>query len=71
MSYADLAAAKTAAATLKNTTIPALKTARTGTAKLQQYALGGPEQKLLSTDEIDEAIDACQAAVDAYYALFA
>lgn len=68
MSYADLAAAKTAFATL-NTAIAAVLTANTVTP-LQKYNLSGPEQALLSVDEIAAHHASVKALTDAYYALF-
>jgi hypothetical protein len=69
MAYADLAAAEAAFDTLQ-TAVAAIQTARTGTAVSQRYNLGGPEQKLLSMDEIDEAVDAVEVLLAAYKAGF-
>lgn len=69
MVHADLAAAKTSLNAVR-TAVAAIQTARTGTAVSQKYNLGGPEQKLLSMDEIDEAIDAIEVLLTAEYALY-
>lgn len=69
MSYADLAAAKTAFAT-RMTNIATILTNATGTAVTQKYNLGGPEQALLSLDEIAAYHALIKAETDAFYALF-
>ena len=69
MTYADLAAAKTALTNLI-TAVAAIETASVGTAELQKRNLMGPEQKTLAIPYRQTDIDAIQALLTAHLALF-